>query len=118
MFDVLDLTDDVLPTKTVITPPKNYFQTDPHPFCLINHLSPLLLVGELEGKLQYLRTLIKVGFEKCKPTGIVELKPSGNCFLRGQHTEAVFQRWARLILVLAAKLGDVSVNQVVLVLKA
>lgn len=39
-------------------------------------------------------------------------------FPQGQHTEAVFQNWPRLYLVLTAKLGSVRVTQMVLALKA
>lgn len=39
-------------------------------------------------------------------------------FFESQPTEAVFQRWPRLCLVLAAELGSVRVTRVLLVLKA
>lgn len=38
-------------------------------------------------------------------------------FPQGPHTEAVFQNWPRLYLVLTAKFGSVRVTQMVLVLK-
>ena len=67
MFDVLDQTVDMMTTQTGIIP-QNYFQTGPYLPCPINHLSPLPLVGGLEKMLKCFRTLIKIGFEKSKPT--------------------------------------------------
>jgi hypothetical protein len=51
------------------TAPKNYFYTGPHPPCLINLSFLLPLVGGgLEERLKCSRALIKVVFEKSKPT--------------------------------------------------
>ena len=61
-------TADILTLKIRIVT-KNYFSTSPHPLCPVSLSFPLpLLGGGLEGRLKHLRTLIKVGLEKSKPT--------------------------------------------------
>lgn len=45
----------------------------------INLLSLLPLVGELKGRLRYLRTLIKVGFGKSKPTNNGKCRETHGC---------------------------------------
>ena len=64
MFRILDWTADILTIKTGVVP-KELLLTGPHLLCSISHLSLLLLVGGLEGRLKCLRTLIKVGFVFC-----------------------------------------------------
>jgi hypothetical protein len=67
MFDILKLTANILTTKIGIGLKELLLNRSISP-CLINHLSPLSLVVGLEGRLEHLKILIKVGFEKCKPT--------------------------------------------------
>jgi hypothetical protein len=58
-------TANILTVKIGISPKNYFFYTGPQPPFPINLLS---LVGDLEGRLKHLRTLIKVGFEKSMPT--------------------------------------------------
>jgi hypothetical protein len=66
MFGILDWTAEILTTK-IVSPQRTTSKHVYTPPCSIKHLSPPL-VGGLEGRSKHLRTLIKVGFEKSKPT--------------------------------------------------
>jgi hypothetical protein len=65
------------------SPPKNYFQTGPHSLVPSTTFSPLPLNGGPELELKHLIALIKVGFEKPKPT----VRPQRETGKRGERID-------------------------------